>query len=525
MKNCLSFISRLHFFLALILLISNQALSQSQPHNNAAAQEKPDEMPGAKQLKGFDQRMEKIMADWNAAGCAMGITKGGKLIYAKGFGYRDVENKLPVTPATLFALASNTKLFTATALGLLVHEDKLDWDKPIRQKVPQIQFYNQVLNESVTLRDMLSHRTGLSRHDGIWYGSNFSRKELFERIKYLEPVTGIRESFVYSNLMYMAAGEIIELKTGKSWEAFVQERLLLPLGMNQTVLTVENMKKSPDYAKPYQSNLTTNNLKSIAFYRQTQGVAPANAIISNVNDLSNWVICQLAKGKFKDQEIIPASVIAETMKPQSFSDQNLTDDKEIFYRLYGMGRTMTTYKGHLMTEHGGSLNGFLSQITLFPDDDLGIIVLTNSTGQSITKFLQYEIADRMLDLNQTLWHERKLEKAKKEQALGNPKEKSEVKIGPPAKPSHELKAYIGVYEDPAYGRIDIELQDAQLTFHFNLMQSPLIHDQADNFESQDDPQIGKYNLTFLSNPKGETTGLAIPMDGSIITFTKKASSN
>jgi CubicO group peptidase (beta-lactamase class C family) len=211
-------------------------------------------------LQGFDQRMQKIMADWEVPGCAIGIVRGGRLVYAKGFGYRDMENKLPVTPETLFAIGSNTKLFTATAVGFLVDEGKLEWDKPVKTRVPSIQFYNDQLNNSVTLRDMLAHRTGLSSPDDIWFYSTFSRHELFQRLKYCEPEHGFREIFDYNNFMYMAAGEIIDLVSGKTWEEFLEGNIFKPLEMNSTCFTVDDMERTSDHAKPYKNNYLDNRI-------------------------------------------------------------------------------------------------------------------------------------------------------------------------------------------------------------------------------------------------------------------------
>ena len=181
-----------------------------------------------KKLDGFDSYMAQILKDWNTPGVGVGIVVNDKLVFAKGYGYRDYEKKLPFTPTTLQQIASNSKLFTAVAAGMLVEEGQLTWDKPIRESVPTIQFYNDQLNNNVTLRDMLSHRTGVTRHDLIWFKSPFTRKELFERLKYLEPQEPMRQTFLYNNLMFSAVGEIIELKSGQRWEQFVREKSSRP---------------------------------------------------------------------------------------------------------------------------------------------------------------------------------------------------------------------------------------------------------------------------------------------------------
>src|SRR5437879_224089 len=211
------------FFFMLTLL-----LTVAEP---AARAQTPDI---TSKLNGFDSYMEQVLKDWNTPGIGVGIVVNDKLVFAKGYGYRDYEKKLPFTPTTLCQIASNSKLFTAVSSGMLVEEGKLTWDKPVRESVPTIQFYNDQLNNNVTLRDMLAHRTGVTRHDSIWFKSPFTRKELFEKLKYLEPQEPMRETFLYNNLMYAAAGNIIELKSGKTWEQFVRERIFTPLDMNTT---------------------------------------------------------------------------------------------------------------------------------------------------------------------------------------------------------------------------------------------------------------------------------------------------
>jgi len=216
---------------------------------NAAAQS----INVAEKLEGFDAYMAKTLKDWNAPGVGVGIVVNDKLVFAKGYGYRDYEKKLPFTPRTMSPIASNTKLFTAIAAGMLVEEGKLTWDKPVRDSVPTIRFYNDQLNNSVTLRDMLSHRTGITRHDTIWYKSDFSRKELFEKLVYMEPEQPMRETFLYNNLMFAAVGYLIELQSGKTWEQFVRERIFDPLQMNSTGYSIADMLKQPEFGVGFSS--------------------------------------------------------------------------------------------------------------------------------------------------------------------------------------------------------------------------------------------------------------------------------
>jgi CubicO group peptidase (beta-lactamase class C family) len=480
-----------------------------------------------KKLKGLDKRVEKIMADWKVSGCAVGIVQGGKLVYAKGFGYSDVESRQVITSNTLFPIGSNTKLFTALAAGKLVSEGVLEWDMPIKRLVPQIQFYNENLNASITLRDMLSHRTGISRHDLIWYGADLSRKELFEKLKYLKPAAGLRETFLYNNMMYVAVGNIIELKTGITWEQYMQEHIFVPLDMTSTVFTIEEMEKAPDFARPYHSNFFEDTLEPVEFYRKMQGVGPGGSIISNIDNLANWVLFLLAEGAYKNKQILPATVLKETMIPATIvRDYYPFEEREFSHALYGLGRDIVTYKGHLMTEHGGGINGFSSQITLFPHDDLGIIILTNSTGQLLSRFLQFEIADRMLGLNRTLWHERKLEMAQNEREkrkIANER----IPLGhvPGTMPSHQLGDFVGEYEDPAFGKIEVIYEGDQLFFQRNAHLFPLLHVHYDHFESTDELLSVTYKLSFLTNSHGDIDKVLIPMEEIDVTFKRVTEKN
>src|SRR5438876_1054450 len=265
------------FTLTLVLVILGLAARAQEPELG-------------KKLQGFDSYIAQVLKDWNTPGIGVGIVVRDQLVFAKGYGYRDYQKKLPFTPTTLCQIASNSKLFTAVAAGMLVEEGKLSWDKPVRESVPTIQFYNDQLNNNVTLRDMLSHRTGVTRHDLIWFKSAFKRKDLFEKLKYLEPRQPMRETFLYNNLMFSAVGYIIELKSGKTWEEFVRERILRPLDMNSTTYTISEMVKHPDHGVPFKEKRDSFELYKIPYYEDTEGVAPAGALISNLEEMSHWLI-------------------------------------------------------------------------------------------------------------------------------------------------------------------------------------------------------------------------------------------
>jgi CubicO group peptidase (beta-lactamase class C family) len=480
----------------------------------------------AKKLKGFDVYMAKILKDWNAPGVGVGIVVGDKLVFAKGYGYRDNETKLPFTEKTLCQIASNTKLFTAVAAGILVDEGKLTWDKPVRNSVPSIQFYNDELNNTVTLRDMLAHRTGITRHDTIWYKSNFTRKELYERLKYLEPSSPIRQTFLYNNLMYSAAGYLIELQSGKTWEDFVRERILKPLNMNSTVYSIADIFKQPDYGVPFNEKRDTNELYRIPYYEDTAGVAPCGAIISNIQDMSHWLISLMNDGKYEGKQVLPVDVLKSTLEPAIALPNTMAEARgywEVLNSAYGMGRETASYRGRLLTSHGGDLPGFHSQISFMPRERIGVIVFVIGNHCSVLyDIVTYNVYERMLGLDQTPWSSRFLEtRLKSKQAGTEARAKAGAERIPDTKPSHALSDYAGDYENPAYGILKFGLKDGKLQFDFHKVQLPMTHFHYDRFDTPDDELYGKWSVNFQTNPQGDVDKAVISLDEAEAVFTRR----
>jgi len=481
----------------------------------------------SKKLEGFDAYMEQTLKDWNTPGVGVGIVVNDKLVFAKGYGYRDYEKKLPFTPKTLEPIASNSKLFTAVVAGMLVEEGKLTWDKPVRESVPTIQFYNDQLNNNVTLRDMLSHRTGVTRHDLIWFKSPFTRKELFEKLKYLEPQEPMRETFLYNNLMFSALGQIIELKSGKTWEQFVRERIFGPLEMNTTTYTIADMLKQPDYGVPFREKRDSFELYKIPYYEDTEGVAPAGAIISNIDELSHWLIALMNDGKYNGKQVLPASVLKATIQPAIGLPNTLGEALgywELLNPAYGMGRQTASYRGKLLTYHGGDLPGFHSQVSFLPNDKIGVIVFVISDHSApLYNVISYNVYERLLGMDQTPWNQRRLQQRLAGKKAGT---EARAKAGadrvPNTKPSHALAGYAAEYENPAYGILKIGLQGDQLQFGFHDFHFPMSHFHYDRFDTPDDEQYGKFSVSFRTNPQGDVNDAVISLDEAEVVFTRKA---
>jgi CubicO group peptidase (beta-lactamase class C family) len=482
----------------------------------------------AQRLQGFDAYMEKLVKDWNVPGIGVAIVHRDKVIHAKGYGYRDYGKKLPFTTKTVVPIASNTKLFTATAAGLLVDDGKLDWDRPVREFVPGIHFQNDALDATVSIRDMLAHRTGITRHDTIWYKSDFTRKELFERLRYMTPTQPLRQTFLYNNMMYAGAGYVVELLSGKTWEDFLRERVFQPLGMTSTVFSIDDLQKAPEHGVPYTERRDSFELYEIPYYREAAGMGPAGSMNSNLDDMSRWVIAQLNGGKIDGKQVLPAAVIKATLAPAIALPNAGLETRgwgEVLNAAYGTGRWTASYRGHLVSYHGGDINGFHSQVLMAPQDGIGVIVLViGDHAAPVYNVVAYHAYERMMGLDFTPWSERQLAIRLKGKEAGK-QARSQAGSGKVegTRPSHSLDDYVGEFEDRAYGVLNIAKKDDGLRFNFRKIDLPLAHFHYDRFDTPDDEQDGKWSVNFATSPQGEIDKAVLSLDQAEVTFKRRAS--
>jgi CubicO group peptidase (beta-lactamase class C family) len=470
--------------------------------------------------------MAKVVKDWNVPGIGVGIVVKDQLVFAKGYGFRDYGQKLLYTAKTTQPIASNTKLFTAVAAGLLVEDGKLDWDKPVRQFVPGIRFYNDELDASVSIRDMLAHRTGITRHDAIWYKSDFTRQELFERLKYLEPTQPLRTTFLYNNMMYAGAGRVIELLSGKSWEDFVRERIFTPLGMTSSTFAIDEMVKQADHGVPFTEHRDSFELYSIPYYREAVGIGPAGAINSSLEDMSRWLIALMNEGRLDGKQVIPAAVLKATLAPAIALANTQLETRgfsELLNPVYGTGRWTASYRGHLIAYHGGDINGFHSQVSMMPTDGIGVIVLViGDHCAPLYNYVSYNVYERLLGLNETPWSARGLEiRLKGKEAGKQARAKAGAGRVADARPSHPLDDYTGEYAHPAYGVLTISRQGEELGFDFHKIHLPLRHFHYDRFDTPDDEQDGQWSVNFGTSSQGEVDKALISLDEAEATFVRR----
>jgi CubicO group peptidase (beta-lactamase class C family) len=473
-----------------------------------------------KEIPKVDQYIQQLMTEWEIAGSAVSVVYKDKVIFSKAYGYRDVANKLPATTKTMFGIASNSKLFTSMAAAMLHEEKKLDLDKPVRTYMPELHFATGELDEKLTLRDMLSHRSGVPRWDGVWAGSNYTLQEILDRLPYMKPTMGFREGYLYNNNMYAAAGAVTAKVNGTTWEQMIQTKLFDPLEMKQSTFSFEAAAKKGEFSKDYLIGKVDKKLKEYEPDTHCDCWAPAAAIVSNVEELSNWMMAQINGGKFNGKSVIQPKAIAETIKPNNIASKELVYD-ELFYSLYGMGRSSTDYKGHVMVSHGGVISGYRSTITMLPKDSIAIIVLTNTAqGSSMANAAVYGIADRLLHLGESAWTTKIKEViAKREKKSEREADSLRALKVKDTKPSHALADYVGTYEHKAYDKIIISMEGDHLRISHRMWNEPLQHFHYDQFWSPEYPDasinysLRIYKLNFMTNTAGKIDKIKTSVDG------------
>jgi CubicO group peptidase (beta-lactamase class C family) len=463
-----------------------------------------------KQLPTIDPYIQQLMKEWEVAGSTVGIVYKDKVIFSKAYGYRDVASKQPVTTKTMFGIASNTKLFTSMAAAMLHEDKKLDLDKPVRTYMPELHFATGELDEKLTLRDMLSHRSGVPRWDGVWAGSGYTLQEILDRLQYMRPTLGFREGYLYNNNMYAAAGAVTAKVNGTTWEQLIQSKLFDPLEMTQSTFSFEAAAAKGEFSKDYLTGRLDKKLKEYVNDTHCDCWAPAAAIVSNVEELSNWMIALINGGKFKGKQVIQPKAIIETVRPNNIASKELVYD-EVFYGLYGMGRSSTDYKGHVIISHGGVISGYRSTIAMLPKDSLGIIVLTNTAqGSPMAGAVVYGIVDRMLGLEQSPWTTKiKAEIAKQDKKTWRELDSLKALKVKDTKQSHPMGDYVGTFEHKAYGKMIISQDGDHLRMKHRIWDEALEHFHYDQFWSTEHPDLTVdyglrvYKLQFMTNEAGK----------------------
>ena len=462
-------------------------------------------------LEGFENWLEAEMAKWNVPGVAVAVIHKGEVVLSKGYGLRDVEKNLPVTPETLFAIGSCTKAFTSFDIALLVEEGKLAWDTPIREYLSDFRMFDPVASEQMTARDLASMRGGLPRHDFLWYGSSFSREALYQRLQYLQPNKPFRSGYEYQNLMFMLAGYVVGKVAGTSWEAFTQERIMDRLGMSDTNFSVSVSETAANASLPYE--LRGVAVEAIPF-RNIDNVAPAGSINSNLVDMLKWLRLHMQG----DDSFLPKDALKRMHAPHTVihvtPDLLWSEYPEVEHTAYALGWVSQTYRGHTMIRHGGGIDGFISSVSFLPHDDIGIIILTNLGENALVPAIHFNLCDRFLGLGQLPWSDRIKGFEDKLKAAGEEgKQKTIASRILGTRPSHALADYAGTYEHPGYGTLTIRLDDDALKVKTILLDLNLAHHHYDVFTLTGKGEVEMFMLTsFASDLTGKVVSFSAPFE-------------
>jgi CubicO group peptidase (beta-lactamase class C family) len=486
-----------------------------------AASEPPPEPKKA--LADIDPVIEQALQTYKVPGLAVAAVVGDEVVLSKGYGFRDVEKKLPMTAETQMPIASMTKQFTVAALGTLVRQGKLEWDKPVREYLPDFRLNNEYATANATTRDLVTHRIGLPRHDSVWFGSDLSRDQLFHRLQYFPFSRDLRVRFQYNNLMYMTSGYLAGLLAKSSWEELVKNALFAPLGMKRSNFTVAAMRAEPNHSEAYDLNLKREVVK--VEHEPIDAMGPTGSINSSVDEMARYVRMMLAGGLFEGKRVLLEADVQSMMQPNMPSGRSLFSD--VFgFQSYGMGLFVQTYRGIEIASHGGNLRGASALIVMMPSTRIGVVVLTNRSGTRLRDALPYEIIDRLLGLESAGLLKRYRELEEKGYAGEDAAKSAAVsdrKLN--TKPAHPLPDYAGDYEHPGYGRIRISLEQDRLTLRYNRFSTPLDHWHYEVFQAPADRQnsLELTRVQFNSDLSGDISGLATPIEPNVdpISFTRQ----
>ncbi len=465
-------------------------------------------------LQGFDEYVNKAMKEWDVPGVAIALIKNDKIILAKGYGVKKLGDAAPVTERTVFAIGSSSKAFTAALVAMLVDDNKMKWDDPLAKYLSGFQLFDNYASREISLRDSLSHRSGLERGDLLWYGSDYSRDEILRRVRHLKPSWSFRSRFGYQNIMYLAAGEAVAAASKKSWDDNIKERLFKPLGMTSSSASIKDLAAMDNVASPHDK--LDNKVQPVP-WRNIDNIAPAGSINSTVVDMAQWVRLHLNEGKYNNQTLITSGSIKEMHTPQTVIRLEGVMEKlnpDSHFMNYGLGWFLQDYKGRKVVQHGGNIDGMSAMVGMIPEEKIGVVILTNMNGTLLRDALLYAVFDYMLPAQGTKrdWSADMLKayKGLLEIAEKAEKKKEEDRVKD-TKPSLALKNYIGTYTNEMYGDLKVSDENGKLVVNYNpAFIGELEHWNYDTFRVAWRARlVGKSLVTFTLNAAGKVDEIKV----------------
>ncbi|MCC9136555.1 serine hydrolase [Pontibacter silvestris] len=428
-------------------------------HSNATAQQVKVNVDLAK----LDAYYEQALKDWNVPGMAIAIVKDDSVIFAKGYGVQNNQTGGPVDANTIFGIASNTKAYTAAALGILVDQGKIKWEDKVTTYLPYLKLYDPYVTENLTIEDLLCHRVGFKTYSGdlLWYNTTYSRPEILQRVRYLEPAYGFRNGYGYSNLMFIAAGEVIETVSGQKWESFIKEHFFQPLGMTRSYTSVNDLNGAGNVASPH--GFDAKGKPYVTTFTAWDNWNPAAGIFTSVNQDAQWLRLQLNRGTYKGKRIFSEDASRNMWtahNPFPVSKQSETVTPSTHFSAAGLGWMLDDYEGRKVVAHGGGHEGMNSRTVLVPEENLGMVIFTNSMSSIMAPIASYTLDQFFGIVNGRDWSRFALE-AHKAAKQANSNKEPEKKVRK-SKPTMELTAYAGTYNSQLYGNATVTIQNGQL---------------------------------------------------------------
>jgi CubicO group peptidase (beta-lactamase class C family) len=453
-------------FLLIVFVFTPATLVLGQETDSGVAQSASDRESLDSLAAEIDGMITNAREEWGVPGLAVAIVKDDTLVLSKGYGVREYGSDQPVDEHTMFAIASNSKAFTAAALAILVDEKKLAWDDRVIDYLPWFRLSDPLATNELRVRDLLCHRSGLGTFSGdlLWWGTSYSPQEVLQRAQHLPLESSFRSNYGYSNLMYLAAGEVIAKVSGMPWPEFVEARILKPLKMERTVSSVRDLVTRGNHASPHKTYLDRSEPIP---WMNWDTMAAAGGIVSTAHDMSRWIKMQLKQGEVTTETRLFSEQVshemwhAQTVIPVSRSSSGRYPSTH--FRAYGLGWSLSDYRGKKLVGHGGGYDGMYSQVMMIPEEDLGIVILTNSMT-SIGSALVYQIADRFIDqatgeVTSRDWNKEMLESFRKSrQEFDDRIKKRLTKVVENSTPSHPLGEYAAKFRCPMYGEASVALE-------------------------------------------------------------------
>ena len=472
---------------------------------------------------GFDAFVTRAMADAKVPGAAVAIVRNDSVIYTRGYGVREVGKPDRIDDRTLFEIGSATKTFTSTLVGILQTEGKMRLDDRISVHLPDFRMYDAYANAEVTVRDALSHRTGLNRGELAWLGSGVSRAEILRRLRFQAPATSFRSAFAYNNPMFLAAGEAAGRAGKSTWEDLVQERILTPLGMTESVPVVKDFSRYTNAAMPH-ANGPSGPLSQR--HMPLDNIAPAGSIVSSARDMAQWLRFQMGDGTFNGKRIISTAVLRDLHTPQMVirgggggGGGGGQGDGVARLNTYGLGWFIADYRGRVQWHHGGNTDGMTTAQGMLPTEKIGVVVLSNLDHTNLPEVVLRYVFDRHLKLPEETVAQR--QGGGGGGGGGNPN--AQTAASAPTAPALPLEAYVGTYADSLFGEATVTIQDGKLMTVRGDLKGTMEHLNRDNFRwTTDVAVLPPIPVEFHIGADGRATALSLGIQGDIRRFGRKS---